>query len=158
MSLSRYKLPTEVAHLVHARNQLRKRYEKYGLNFTPDGNLVGDLGEAIAAELFGLSLAEKRGTKAIDAFTRERETVQIKASGRGQSIQFTHSEEPAVWLLVLVLDYEREEVEVAYNGPYLPAVSKLPSGWFGQRPVTVTFLRKLNSEVPDDRRLKAIGQ
>lgn len=157
-TLSRYKLPNEVAHLVHARNQLRMRYKKYGLKFTPDGNMVGDLGEAIAAELFGLTLSEKRGTKAIDAHTSQRETVQIKASGRGQSIQFTHNEEPAAWLLVLILDYEREEVEIAYNGPYGPAVKKLPTGWLGQKPVTVSFLRKLNSEVPDSQRIKLIGK
>lgn len=59
----RFKLPVEVQHLVHARNLLRKRYEHLGLTFTPYGNLVDDLGEAVTSELFGLRLAHTRGLK-----------------------------------------------------------------------------------------------
>lgn len=154
----RYKLPVEVQHLVHARNVLRKRYEHLGLTFTPDGNLVGDLGEAVAAELFGLRLADRRGLKAIDAYAPDDGTVQIKASGRGKAIPFTYSEEPARWLLVLVFDYEAEEVEVAYNGPYVPAVSRLPGQWIGQRSVSVPFLRQLNQQVAPHDRLAPVSK
>ncbi|WP_082434468.1 DUF6998 domain-containing protein [Devosia sp. A16] len=151
--MSRHKLPEEIRHLVHARNALRTRYGAYGLKFTPDGNLVGDLGEAVCAELFGLTLAPRRGLKAIDAYTTDGQSVQIKASGRGTGIPFTHSEEPAVWLLVVCFDYEAEEVEVVYNGPYAPAVARLPPQWAGQKAVRVSFLRRLNSDVEPGNRL-----
>lgn len=151
--MPRHKLPSEVRYLVHARNQLRTRYGHLGLKFTPDGNLVGDLGEAVASELFGLRLAERRGLKAIDAYAPGRETVQIKASGRGRAVQFTHSEEPANWLLVLVFDYEAEEVDVVYNGRYRPAISLLPQAWAGQKPVAVRHLRKLDADLAEADRL-----
>ncbi len=143
--MSRHKLPTEIRHLVHARNQLRERYGSLGLSFTPDGNMVGDLGEAVAAELFGLRLADRRGLKAIDAYAADGGSVQIKASGRGTRIPFTANEEPAKWLLVLVFDYEAEEVEIVYNGPYRPAISRLPETWSGQKSVSVPFLRALDA-------------
>lgn len=155
--VSSYKLPEEIRHLVHARNALRARYGAYGLTFTPDGNLVGDLGEAVCAELFGLALAPRRGLKAIDAFTTDGQSVQIKASGRGTGIPFTHSEEPAVWLLVVCFDYEAEEVEVVYNGPYAPAVARLPTQWLGQKTVAVSYLRRLNTEVGPDNRLPLLS-
>jgi hypothetical protein len=48
-----------------------------GRKFTPDGHLVGSIGEAIAAEHFGLTLhsMSKAGHDAVDADGRE---VQIK--------------------------------------------------------------------------------
>jgi hypothetical protein len=123
------------------------------LDFTPDGNLVGDLGEAVAAELFGLRLAERRGLKAVDAYTSNGQSIQIKASGRGKAVPFTHSEVPADWLLVLVFDYEAEEVEVVYNGPYAPAMARLPTSWVGQRSVSVSHLRRLDEEPTGHPRL-----
>ena len=144
---ARYKLPEEVRHLVHARNELRRRYGHFGLEFTPDGNLVGDLGEAVAAELFELRLAERRGLKAVDAYTSTGQSIQIKASGRGKAVPFTHSEVPADWLLVLVFDYEAEDVEVVYNGPYAPALARLPPAWVGQRSVSVAHLRRLDEQL-----------
>jgi hypothetical protein len=66
----RPKLPIEVRNLVKARDALRDLYVKNGvvrLAFALDGNLVGDLGEAVAAKLFDLTLADRPGFKAVDA-------------------------------------------------------------------------------------------
>ena len=38
----------------HGLNRLRDHYRSAALEFTLDGNLIGDIGEAVAAELFGL--------------------------------------------------------------------------------------------------------
>lgn len=141
--MARHKLPEEIRTLVHARNMLRNRYEHHGLNFTLDGNLVGDLGEAVAAELFNLKLVDTRAFKAIDAYDAENRTVQIKASGRGKAFAFTHSELCADRLIALVFDYEKEEVEVVYDGTYRAAISRLPDAWDGQKSVSVHFLRSL---------------
>lgn len=122
---------------------MRNRYKHHDLNFTLDGNLVGDLGEAVAAELFNLKLVDTRAFKAIDAYDAENRTVQIKASGRGKTFAFTHSELCADRLIALVFDYEKEEVEVVYDGAYRAAISRLPDAWNGQKSVSVHFLRSL---------------
>ena len=141
--MSKHKLPEEVRALIHARNKLRLRFEHYGLEFTLDGNLVGDLGEAVTAELFNLKLVDRRSYKAIDAYDDQGRTVQIKATGRGKTFAFTHSEMCAERLIALVLNYESEEVEVVYDGDYRAAISRLPSSWTGQKSVSVSFLRSL---------------
>lgn len=156
----RYKLPAEVQHLVHARNELRRRYTAFGLKFTPDGNLVGDLGEAIAAELFDLKLAGRRGLKGVDAYTKEPtpRSVQIKASGRGESLIFTHTDAPADLLIGLVLRYDDEEVEVVYNGPYDLRLFGFDALWQGQRAQRINRFRKWNANVPPERRLTSTFQ
>lgn len=141
--VTRHKLPEEIRALVHARNMLRTRFEHHGLSFTLDGNLVGDLGEAVAAELFHLTLVPTRAFKAVDAYDTENRSVQIKASGRGKTFAFTHSELCADRLIALVFDYENEEVEVVYDGEYRAAISRLPDTWDGQKSVSVHFLRTL---------------
>ncbi|MEI5678945.1 MULTISPECIES: DUF6998 domain-containing protein [unclassified Mesorhizobium] len=153
--MSIYSLPVEVRPLIHARNDLRRRYGQTGLRFTLDGNLVGDLGEAIAAELFDLAIVERRGLKGVDARTKDGRTVQIKATGRGDSFVFTHSDERADWLIALWLRYEQEQVEVVYNGPYGPAIEHLTEPWTGQQPVRLRRLRALDAHVDQVLRLKA---
>ena len=46
-------LPPIITDLLQARNRLRDHYRSAALTFTLDGNLIGDIGEAVAAELFG---------------------------------------------------------------------------------------------------------
>ena len=71
-----FKLPPAIATLVDARNSVREHYEtvlrsqgsNVELKFTLDGNLVGDIGEAIATELFGVKLVE---TTTVPSFAME---------------------------------------------------------------------------------------
>lgn len=148
-----YRLPQEVRHLVHARNQLRTRYAGRGLQFTLDGNLVGDLGEAVVCDLFDLNLVPKRGQAGIDAMAADGRTVQIKATGRGRSFVFTHCEVPASILIAVILRYETEELEVVYNGPYNFAIARLKSPWVGQKHIQVSSLKLLDKDVRPDQRL-----
>lgn len=80
--MEEFDLPAEIEPLLAARDRLRERYASSGLRFTLDGNLVGDIGEAIAAELFGIELSARCGS-AVDGFTKgpNRKSVQVKASG-----------------------------------------------------------------------------
>lgn len=57
-----FALPPVITDLVVARNRLRDHYRSAALEFTLDGNLIGDIGEAVAAELFGLKLSPRNGT------------------------------------------------------------------------------------------------
>jgi hypothetical protein len=78
------KLPAPVADIYRAVAELERLYP--GRKFTPDGHLVGSIGEVIAAEHFGLKLLalSHPGHDATDADGR---LVQIKLTA-GASIPF----------------------------------------------------------------------
>jgi hypothetical protein len=80
----RVKLPKQVAEIYRAVHELEAKYE--GRKFTPDGHLVGSIGEVIAAEALGLELypASHPGHDARDANGRD---VQIKMTS-GKSVSF----------------------------------------------------------------------
>jgi hypothetical protein len=63
----RISLPEPVAKIYEAVAELEARYP--GRKFTPDGHLVGSIGEVIAAEALGLTLhpASYPGHDAFDA-------------------------------------------------------------------------------------------
>jgi hypothetical protein len=75
-----------------AHQALVKAYGHEDLKFTLDGRLVGDIGEALARELFGL-VPTKGRVKGVDSQTptseRDRElTHRFLASGTGNMITF----------------------------------------------------------------------
>jgi hypothetical protein len=80
MSASSFSLPPVITDLVVARNRLRDHYRSAALEFTLDGNLIGDIGEAVAAELFGLKLSTRNGT-GINGHAPDGRSVQVKATG-----------------------------------------------------------------------------
>lgn len=152
MTGAKFELPGHVRELVGARNRLRDHYEGVDLRFTFDGNLVGDLGEAVAAELFGLRLTG-RSNEGIDGYAADGRAVQVKASGTKRGPAFRPVDTRADHLLVLHFDYDNCSGEVIYNGPEEPAVATLPNEWSGQRCVSLPTLRRLNARVADDDRL-----
>ncbi len=91
MSERTFDLPAEVRDLLAARNRLRDHYRDAELRFTLDGNLVGDIGEAVAAKLFGIKLAPRCGA-GIDGHAADGRTVQVKASGSGLGPAFRRTD------------------------------------------------------------------
>jgi hypothetical protein len=79
----RVKLPEPVAAIYKAVEALNAKYHHYGRKFTPDGHLVGSIGEVIAAEALNLTLypGSHPGQDAYDA----NGDVQIKMTA-GQSV------------------------------------------------------------------------
>ncbi|MDE0661073.1 MAG: hypothetical protein OXI79_15645 [Gammaproteobacteria bacterium] len=121
-----------------------------GRKFTPDGHLVGSIGEAVAARMFDLRLLPA-STPEHDATTADRQTlVQIKLTQGKRGVAMRA--EPK-HLLVLRLDADLG-VEVVYNGrghaPWSSA-GKLQRN--GQRAISLAKLRKLNVAAPDEHRL-----
>lgn len=153
ISMLEFDLPPAIADLVAARNKLRDHYKAVGLKFTLDGNLVGDLGEAIAVELFGLRLVDARSTAGIDGYAPDGRTVQVKASGTGSGPAFRQTEARAQHLLFLDLDFERAKGLVVFNGPEQVAVSKLPTVFVNQRSLTQGQIRAADALVDDSDRL-----
>jgi len=110
-----FNLPPQIADLVSARNAVRGHYQqllknsgnKVDLTFKLDGNLVGDIGEALAVELFGVCLVEGNSTEAVDAIAVDGiTTVQIKATGTGRGPAFRDTASRADHLLFFDLDLE----------------------------------------------------
>lgn len=90
-----------------------------GRKFTPDGHLVGSIGEAVAAYAYGLELFTASG-KQHDARAPDGRHVQIKLT-QGQSVALSYDCEH---LLVLQLDRKLGFVEV-YNGPGAPVWARI---------------------------------
>lgn len=108
-----------------------------GRPFTPDGHMVGSIGEVIAAEAFGLELYPP--SRAIhDAFDG-RGDVQIKITGGTSVSMYACCER----LLVLRI-VSPEEAEVVYDGPGAPAwLDAGPIQKNGQRRISLARLRSI---------------
>src|SRR5260370_7930849 len=107
----RIRLPAPVAAIYKAVEELEALYP--GRKFTPDGHLVGSIGEVIAAEEFKLTLypMSHEGHDAFDAAG----PVQIKMTS-GETVSMYDC---CVRLIVLRV-VSPEEAEVVYNGPGEP--------------------------------------
>jgi hypothetical protein len=75
------KLPAPVTDIYRAVANLEQLYP--GRKFTPDGHLVGSIGEVIAAEYFGLTL-HSMSKAGHDAFDDDGNEVQIKIDRKQQ--------------------------------------------------------------------------
>lgn len=106
------KLPEPVADIYRATAKLEAMYP--GRKFTPDGHLVGSIGEVIAAEALGLTLygMSQPGHDAFD----ENGDVQIKMTA-GKSISMYSACDRLVVLRVVT----PETAEIVYDGPGAPA-------------------------------------
>jgi hypothetical protein len=128
----RVKLPKQVAEIYRAVQELETNYP--GRKFTPDGHLVGSIGEVIAAEALGLELYpashpghDARGADGCD--------VQIKlTSGRSVSLYSTCDR------LVVLKIIDSEEAEIAYDGP---------ANRLGQRLVSCKKTASARSDCPN---------
>jgi hypothetical protein len=156
-----FRLPREVRPLTDARIAVRDYYRRKGLNleFSFDGNLVGDLGEACAVEEYGMKLVEARSNAGFDGYTPDgKRTIQVKAKGPStKNIAFTYSEMHADHLLVLELDFDRGTGRAVYNGPEHYVRAFLPSEpWKGQKQVSLSRLRQAAARLRDDERLPMV--
>jgi hypothetical protein len=128
-------LPTPIATIYRAVAELEAAYP--GRKFTPDGHLVGSLGEVIAADALGLNL-HKMGHPAHDAYDVEGD-VQIKITQRKSIGMYSE----CVRLVVLKIA-SSETAEIVYDGPGKPAWAAARNpGKNGQRVITLAKLREL---------------
>lgn len=111
--MMRIRLPEPVAAIYQAVSQLEAAYP--GRKFTPDGHLVGSIGEVIAAEALGLTL-HSASHPSHDAFDADGGNVQIKmTAGRSVSLYATCER------LVVLKVVSPAEAEIIYDGPGEPA-------------------------------------
>ena len=153
--MTNFNLPPIVGDLVNARNMLREHYSDSGLKFTLDGNLVGDLGEAIAVELFGIRLSEGNG-EGWDGLAPDGRTVQVKATGTGRGPVFRDIEMRADHLLFFDLNFDDLKGMIIFNGPEAIALEVMPDSWEGQRSLTRNQIQAANERVKNEQRLSRI--
>jgi hypothetical protein len=119
--------------------------------FTPDGHLVGSLGESVARLWYGLHLLES-SSEIHDARTSDGRLVQIKATQRNRVALYSKPQH------LIVLSFGPSgEVREEFNGPgetMWHAVSKKAKN--GQYSVSLKKLRALMEVVPLSDRLKKL--
>lgn len=132
---NRIPLPAPVAKIYEAVEELSALYPDRP--FTPDGHLVGSIGEVIAAEALGLTLYPP-SQPGHDAYDNSGD-VQIKlTAGKGISMYASCDR------LVVLSIVSPAEAEIVYDGPGMPAwerASKMAKN--GQRRISLARLRSL---------------
>jgi len=137
----RIPLPPQVAAIYRATEELAARYP--GRPFTPDGHLVGSIGEVVAAEALGLTLYPP-SHPGHDAYDNDGD-VQIKmTAGKAVAMYATCAR------LVVLRVVSAEEAEIVYDGPGEPAWTQArPMAKNGQRRISLSRLRGIaESAVP----------
>lgn len=145
--MDQQKLPELISDLYRIVAELETMFP--GRHFTPDGHLVGSLGECLAAYHYGLDLlpASSPGVDAV----KDGLKVEIKAT-QGERVGLRSGPEH---LLVLRLDKEGGFSEV-YNGPGDRVWRELegkPRPSNGQYQVSLKRLAELMHQVPEAQRL-----
>lgn len=146
-------LQSAVAEKIRALYQTAQELESLfpGRHYTPDGHMIGSIGETLAASCFDLKLFEA-GKETHDAQAPDGRLVQIKAT---QVNRIAISSEPE-WLLALKI-HRDGTFSVEYNGPgnlVWRCCGKTQKN--GQRPISLSKLRELQDLVPESERLARI--
>lgn len=120
-----------------------------GRPFTPDGHLVGSMGECLVAEAYSLSLTQP-SNKRYDAIAPDGRKVEIKTTQTSR-VAFRSAPEHCI-VIKLNIDGSFEE---CYNGPGKPiwdsfAARGLPSN--GQYQISLSALAELQQYVADSER------
>ena len=125
-----------------------------GRHFTPDGHMVGSIGEAWASWMFDLELLVG-STERHDAKAKDGRLVQVKATQGNRSVGIYDQPDNLIVLKLL----RTGRVEVIYNGPgdapWAQAGKKAKNG---QRAITLTRLRALDAAVAPAARLSIVNQ
>ena len=133
------KLPAQVAEIYRAIKALQEAYP--GRRFTPDGHLVGSLGEVAAAEALNLKLYPMSHRKH-DAFD-DNGDVQIKTTA-GNTVSMYDTCQRLVVLQII----SAEEAEIVYDGPGEPAWKNCGKAQKnGQRSISLAKLRRLDAQL-----------
>jgi hypothetical protein len=143
------RIPTLIRQLYGVVAELEKEFGDR--KFTPDGHLVGSIGEVIAAYAFGLTLFPA-SNEIHDAQAADGTPVQIKLTGGTKGISLYS--EP---VHLLVLQMTGETFRTIYNGPGGPAWESCGAVQKnGQRTISLSSLQRLDSAA--DRKLPQLHE
>jgi uncharacterized protein DUF6998 len=137
-----------IKQLYSTVNQLESMFP--GRHFTPDGHMVGSIGECLVADAYGLEL-KAASNKGFDAITSNGLEVEIKAT-QSKSVAFRSKPEHSIIIKIL----PNGTFEEIYNGPgnlvwQQFSGKKVPSN--GQYQISLTKLRTLYKLVSESERV-----
>lgn len=136
----------EIYSLVH---RLEGLFE--GRHFTPDGHMVGSLGEVIVSHYYGLDLMPA-SCPGYDAISPDGKQVQIKAT-QAKSVAMRSDVEHLIVIRIL----KDGSFEGIFNGPgdiVWEQTGKMQSN--GQRAISLTKLKKLQKQVRESDRVPMV--
>ncbi|HHQ4663039.1 TPA: DUF6998 domain-containing protein [Aeromonas veronii] len=126
-----------------------------GRHFTPDGHMVGSIGECLVAEAYGLELMNA-SNKGYDALSPSGLQVEIKAT-QAKSVAFRSQPEHTIAIKIL----PNGTFEEIFNGPGNLVWQQfdgnpLPSN--GQYQISLNKLKELNKQVDKSQRILRVTQ
>jgi hypothetical protein len=145
------KFKSLIKQLYSTVNELESMFP--GRHFTPDGHMVGSIGESLVADAYGLELMTA-SNKGVDATSTTGKQIEIKAS-QARSAAFRSEPEHAIVIKILP-DGSFEEI---YNGPgsliWRQFLDKpLPNN--GQYQISLNKLKILNEQVAESMRVPRV--
>lgn len=150
--MNEQRFPELVKELYRVVDELEKMFP--GRSFTPDGHMVGSIGEAVVGHHYGVSLCPA-SNKGCDGTAVDGRRVEIKAT---QGKSFALRPDCPDHLIAVVLHKEGTFTEI-YNGPAGPVwdlVKDRKPTKNGQHRVSVTQLERLQMTVSAERMLPMI--
>ncbi len=149
----------EIKELLAITQKLKEKYIHLNKKFSLDGKLVGDIGEVLAAEKYGIELYSEN-TRVHDGFEiSSGKRVQIKASFKGYCY-FPFNNIPDYFLAINLL--ETGEIEEMYNGSgqYLLDNYIIPKGLKAYNNTFYTLsrgmLEKLNVQIDANEKIQRV--
>tara|TARA_B110000196_G_scaffold113797_1_gene98982 strand:+ start:823 stop:1275 length:453 start_codon:yes stop_codon:yes gene_type:complete len=145
------KLESLIKQLYSTVNELESMFP--GRHFTPDGHMVGSIGESLVADAYGLELMTA-SNKGFDATSTTGKQIEIKAS-QARSAAFRSEPEHAIVIKILP-DGSFEEI---YNGPgslIWRQFSDKPLPNNGQYQISLNKLKILNEQVAESMRVPRV--
>ena len=126
-----------------------------GRPFTPDGHMVGSLGECLVADAYGLKLMPP-SNQGYDAETKAGKKVEIKAT---QSTRVAFRSCPEHTIIIKI--NKNGTFDEIYNGPGALIWQQfegknMPSN--GQHQISLSKVASLSDQVSDNEKIKRINQ
>ena len=124
-----------------------------GRPFTPDGHMVGSLGECLVADAYGLELMPP-SNQGYDAVTMDGKKVEIKAT-QGKTVAFRSCPEHTI-IIRIMKDGTFEE---CFNGPgdlIWRQFEGRPTPSNGQFQISLGKVRRLNESVADSEKVPRV--
>jgi len=139
---------SQVKNIYSAVTELEKMFP--GRPFTPDGHMVGSLGECLVADAYNLELMPP-SNEGYDAVTKEGKKVEIKAT-QSKSVAFRSCSEHTIIIKI----NKNGTFSECYNGPgniiwQTFSGKKIPKN--GQYQISLKKIAELYENVPLSQRI-----
>jgi hypothetical protein len=152
-------VPVLISDLLKTTGRLNTLFP--GRPFTPDGHLVGSIGEVVAEHVYDLRL-EPCSTPQVDAYTKDKKSVQVKLTGeKGQSFGIRWPIQPGTLVpdILLCLKMTTNGFVEIYNGPFPINLLEGKTSSNGQISIGLKKLLDLNpSQLPVVRSFESINR